>query len=245
MHYSLRTEQQYDFWVRVRALPRAAPPSRDGRSRSATVTALAGGGAERGGVHARAGFGCAAGSRSQEPGRRSAMTDAVRAPEGACLSSDSGHCGRSRRPCVCDGDTSHGGASPARQGCRFTAQAYHDARGNKDRMVMRPDRCEHVLLEQRRCAHVLRAQDRADGLPGVEMLESLARKYPHVAAAWLWFWVWPLPTLSVEPRSHSKRRNCRKHSKSAAASIPQVSKVIGHARLTDTSSTFRVLCTSG
>src|SRR5690606_14847716 len=51
-----------------------------------------------------------------------------------------------------------------------------EGKGNKDRIVMLPDRCSNALREQLRRAHLLWAQDRADGVPGVEMSESLARK---------------------------------------------------------------------
>ena len=82
-----------------------------------------------------------------------------------------------------------------------------EGKGNKDRVVMLPDRCEHALREQLRRSHLLWAQDRADGVPGVEMSESLMRKYPRAAESWPWFWVWPSPTLSVDPRSGVRRRH--------------------------------------
>ncbi|AWI76763.1 integrase [Parazoarcus communis] len=82
-----------------------------------------------------------------------------------------------------------------------------EGKGNKDRGVMLPDRCSAALHEQLRRAHLLWAQDRADGIPGVEMSESLARKYPHAAESCPWFWVWPSPTLSVDPRSGLRRRH--------------------------------------
>ncbi|TDN49680.1 integron integrase [Azoarcus indigens] len=82
-----------------------------------------------------------------------------------------------------------------------------EGKGNKDRIVMLPDRCSNALREQLRRAHHLWSQDRADGIPGVEMSESLARKYPRAAESWPWFWVWPSPTLSVDPRSGVRRRH--------------------------------------
>ncbi len=44
-------------------------------------------------------------------------------------------------------------------------------------------------------------------MPGVEMSESLARKYPRAAESWPGFWVWPSPTLSVDPRSGVRSRH--------------------------------------
>jgi len=82
-----------------------------------------------------------------------------------------------------------------------------EGKGNKDRVVMLPDRCGSALREQLHRAHLLWAQDRADKIPGVEMSESLARKYPRAAESWPWFWVWPSPTLSVDPRSGVRRRH--------------------------------------
>jgi integrase len=50
-------------------------------------------------------------------------------------------------------------------------------------------------------------RDRADGRPGVEMPEALARKYPRAAESWAWHWVFPQATLSCDPRSGVRRRH--------------------------------------
>lgn len=72
---------------------------------------------------------------------------------------------------------------------------------------MLPDRCSGALREQLSRARLLWTRDRAEGIPGVEMSESLARKYPRAAQSWSWFWVWPSPTLSIDPRSGLRRRH--------------------------------------
>lgn len=82
-----------------------------------------------------------------------------------------------------------------------------EGKGTKDRVVMLPDRCNATIRAQLQRAHRLWTQDRAAGLPGVEMSEALARKYPRAAESWAWFWVWPSPTLSTDPRSGVRRRH--------------------------------------
>jgi len=82
-----------------------------------------------------------------------------------------------------------------------------EGKGKKDRVVMLPDRCSASLRAQLQRAHRLWAQDRAQGLPGVEIGEALGRKYPRAGESWAWFWVWPSPTLSVDPRSGIRRRH--------------------------------------
>jgi integrase len=56
-------------------------------------------------------------------------------------------------------------------------------------------------------AHALWAQDRADGVPGVELPHALAAKYPRAGESWAWFWVFPQATLSTDPRSGVRRRH--------------------------------------
>jgi integron integrase len=82
-----------------------------------------------------------------------------------------------------------------------------EGKGGKDRIVMLPDRLRDALGAQLERARVLWAEDRAAGRPGVWLPEALARKYPRAAESWGWFWVWPSPSLSVDPRSGIERRH--------------------------------------
>jgi len=76
-----------------------------------------------------------------------------------------------------------------------------EGKGGKDRVVMLPQSLRHALHEQLARARALWAEDRAAQLPGVEMPDALARKYPRAAETWTWHWVFPSPTLSTDPRS--------------------------------------------
>lgn len=76
-----------------------------------------------------------------------------------------------------------------------------EGKGAKDRIVMLPASLERPLREQLERAHRLWAADRSAGVPGVQMPDALARKYPRAAVSWAWFWVFSQATLSVDPRS--------------------------------------------
>lgn len=82
-----------------------------------------------------------------------------------------------------------------------------EAKGGKDRVVMLPASLRDALRQQLQLAHVLWAQDRAAGLPGVDLPHALATKYPRAPESWAWFWVFPQATLSTDPRSGLRRRH--------------------------------------
>ena len=65
------------------------------------------------------------------------------------------------------------------------------------------------LKEQMGRSRALWAADRASGVPGVEMPEALARKFPRAAESFGWHWLFPSPTLSRDPRSGITRRHHR------------------------------------
>lgn len=73
-------------------------------------------------------------------------------------------------------------------------------KGFKDRVVMLPAALESPLRAQLAHAHGLWLTDRAQGLAGVEVPYSLARKYPRSPLSWAWFWVFPQAQLSIDPR---------------------------------------------
>ena len=82
-----------------------------------------------------------------------------------------------------------------------------EAKGNKDRVVMLPVTLREPLRLHMARAHALWAQDRADGVPGVELPHALAAKYPRAGESWAWFWVFPQAVLSTDPRSGVRRRH--------------------------------------
>lgn len=82
-----------------------------------------------------------------------------------------------------------------------------EAKGDKDRVVMLPKSLVQPLREQVAAARRLWEEDRRKGLPGVEVPHALERKYPKVGESWGWFWVFPSPTLATDPRSKVVRRH--------------------------------------
>jgi integron integrase len=76
-----------------------------------------------------------------------------------------------------------------------------DGKNGNDRVVMLPSSLEEPLRAQLAAAHRLWSADRAAGLAGVQLPDALARKYPRAAVSWAWFWVFPQATVSVDPRS--------------------------------------------
>ena len=82
-----------------------------------------------------------------------------------------------------------------------------EAKGNKDRVVMLPSSMQEELRVQVRAARAFWETDRAAQRPGVEVPFALERKYPKVGQSWGWFWVFPSPTLGMDPRSGIRRRH--------------------------------------
>jgi len=79
-----------------------------------------------------------------------------------------------------------------------------DGKGGKDRVVMLPRSLDGSLRAQLRHAHALWQEDRDHGRSGVHLPHALAAKYKRAAESWPWFWVFPAPTLSSDPRSGSE-----------------------------------------
>jgi integron integrase len=80
-------------------------------------------------------------------------------------------------------------------------------KGGKDRALMLPGTLVLPLREHLARARLLWSADRAAGVPGVQMPDALARKFPRAGAAWSWFWVFPQEALSLDPRSGLERRH--------------------------------------
>lgn len=82
-----------------------------------------------------------------------------------------------------------------------------EGKGGKDRAVMLPNRLAAGLREQLARARVLWAGDQETGCAGVAMPDALDRKYPRAGTSWNWFWVFPQDSHSVDPRSAVVRRH--------------------------------------
>ncbi|MEJ5992717.1 integron integrase [Ramlibacter sp. PS3R-8] len=82
-----------------------------------------------------------------------------------------------------------------------------EAKGNKDRVVMLPASIAGELRAQLAAARDLWQQDCRAGHGGVEVPHALERKYPKVGQTWGWFWVFPSPTLATDPQTGEVRRH--------------------------------------
>jgi integron integrase len=82
-----------------------------------------------------------------------------------------------------------------------------EAKGSKDRVVMLPRSLAPALRLQMLAARAQWEADRQVQRSGVDVPHALASKYPKVGDTWGWFWMFPSPTLSVDPRSGMERRH--------------------------------------
>jgi integron integrase len=82
-----------------------------------------------------------------------------------------------------------------------------DGKGSKDRTVMLPDRLIEPLHQQIRHARLQWEGDRDQRVPGVWMPGALEAKYPRAGQAWGWYWLFPAAELGRDPRSQLTRRH--------------------------------------
>ena len=69
-------------------------------------------------------------------------------------------------------------------------------KGRKDRVMMLPESLVPELQVHLKKVRVLFDMDRKNDVPGVEMPDALAKKYPNAGKEWGWFWVFPASGLS-------------------------------------------------
>lgn len=82
-----------------------------------------------------------------------------------------------------------------------------DGKGGKDRTVMLPERLVPALHAQLRRSHMLWEHDRTANREGVWLPNALGAKHPRLGQTWGWQWVFPSTELSVCPRSQLERRH--------------------------------------
>ena len=82
-----------------------------------------------------------------------------------------------------------------------------EAKGNKDRAVMMPAKLVESLQSQLQRSNALWAKDRAAARPGVYMPDALDRKYPRAGQSWAWHWVFPQSSIATDPRTGIERRH--------------------------------------
>lgn len=86
-----------------------------------------------------------------------------------------------------------------------------EAKGNKDRVVMLPRALAEPLRNQIAFARRTWDQDRAAGTAGVDVPHALEAKYPNVGRTWGWFWVSATaspPTCSRRARTSARFKSC-------------------------------------
>lgn len=82
-----------------------------------------------------------------------------------------------------------------------------EGKGAKDRVVMLPRSLVDPLRQQLRSARLLWESDRIAQRSGVWLPHALEAKYPRAGQAWAWFWVFPAQRLSVDPVTGVERRH--------------------------------------
>lgn len=82
-----------------------------------------------------------------------------------------------------------------------------DGKGGKDRTVMLPERLAEALRAQAARSRMLWEQDRAAGRAGVWLPTALEVKNPKLGQTWGWQWLFPSGELSVCPRAGVERRH--------------------------------------
>jgi len=103
-----------------------------------------------------------------------------------------------------------------------------DGKGGKDRVVMLPRALDGPLRLQLREARRIWQADHEQEQAGVYLPNALAAKYKRAAESWTWFWLFPAATLSKDPRSdalhrhhiHEKRLQRDLHAAVAPAASP-------------------------
>jgi integron integrase len=91
----------------------------------------------------------------------------------------------------------------------FERNAIHvrAGKGDKDRMVMLPEKIRPMLEQHCERLRTLHASDQAAGLAGVWLPGALEEKYPNAGKEWGWQWLFPAKGLSVDPRTGVQRRH--------------------------------------
>lgn len=80
-------------------------------------------------------------------------------------------------------------------------------KGDKDRLTTLPERAVVPVREHLERLRTLWAADQTQGVPGVYMPESLARKYPGAGTSFEWQWLFPTKGLLRDPESGLLRRH--------------------------------------
>lgn len=86
-----------------------------------------------------------------------------------------------------------------------------NTKSKRDRTTVLPSSLIPYLEEQQETAKELFLFDRKENLPGVELPDSIAQKFPKAPVDFSWYWVFPSPRLSIDPNTNQGRRNHYHH----------------------------------
>lgn len=82
-----------------------------------------------------------------------------------------------------------------------------DGKGQKDRVTILPAKFQEPLKNQLVHSKEIYQNDLSDGKSNVYIWPSLERKYKNASKEWIWQYVFPSRRLSVDPRSKAVRRH--------------------------------------
>jgi integron integrase len=80
-------------------------------------------------------------------------------------------------------------------------------KGDKDRLVMLPDKLRDLLQIQMARVRLIHQADLAEGYGSVHLPNALDRKYPTAGKSWLWQYVFPANRRSVDPYDGKIKRH--------------------------------------
>lgn len=86
----------------------------------------------------------------------------------------------------------------------------NDSKGNKNRLLMMPERLKDSLKEQVERTREIYNADRSSDMPGVHLPTAIERKAPAWAISWEWYWLFPASKISKDPRAPVLRRHHQK-----------------------------------
>ncbi len=89
----------------------------------------------------------------------------------------------------------------------YKAITVRRGKGDKDRMVMLPDKLTEPLKQLLVARKAQFEEDLAAGVDGVFMPDALMRKYPNAQREWVWQYVFSSSKLSQDPRTGVVRRH--------------------------------------
>lgn len=80
-------------------------------------------------------------------------------------------------------------------------------KGNKDRIVMMPEKLVEPLNIQIARTRLIHQADLAEGYGSVYLPDALSRKYPNADKDWMWQYIFPAAHRSIDPYDRRQKRH--------------------------------------